>query len=1418
MKKRRISGRDQISSGGQHLIDGVPFGRPRLRAPRGRPAVHIAPRKRRRLTYDGDFGQDDIDDDDQGEDVDGELTDQYVVSRHQQEVDDDVDEEEEEQPLLLTQHGEPKTRKDNRHVHFPRSVTASAEFEDADSQDDLSEDDEDTGEEYDQDEDMFEPDSEDLREELRGLAEEAADNRPGEKVGNGAEVVPPVPAEVNDFGPFEDSEPESSKQRKQPNIGSRNRSSHNVSDKVIAVRSAFPAVPGDVCEKLLVKHNHDVGSVWKKLAQQLKPRLDLAQTMVLNTQLELPKEVMFVSSPPRNPTEAPGEVSRIGDEDDDSTDGISSADENDDEDEEDEESEAHATSSESENDESSDSSDASARDAPAPSRAFGANDADSSSSSSEGSDSSDDDEESEAGDRPTNLGETVRSGKGASSNENQSTSDPTARLSTGLRNRRRRMVIESSPAGSCATNTKSDAGSGNTTVPARLASPSNATDSSSSESDSDDESDDDSDESQSDSSDSPSDSSSSSDSSSDSDSETELNAPSKTKGPKTSHPTKATPSAPAGPSSAASQSCVQKPVAPGQGMTKTQRRNARRRVQMAAQRAAKGVESPQAPVAQDTDLIAKKQALLKSLGVSLAVSNDGDEPAADRKTAMSLEKPPKILSKGKEDPDAWRKKISYRAVECVNEGAELTEPPFPFVQRWDSSQRRGKRKSRDDSQFYDGSIQSPKKRKHGQLSRQHADDCGNRRITSTWNGDDVTLNYDDEPVGLDRGKADIEKACTGHTVTADEDDLPSLPADMSLLPQLSPDDIQPGLVIAWKQLLLTKANNWQPQLSNFMTAVITEVDGGGDFQIQLAKRDRDIDKNEKEYDDEGGRVYAKFEVPDDDEGDADEADLGFRDIHFTEMIDPRIILRPSDSNTETKTYQPREQDVEVADSQQDHKLGTSNNSTSNTDQSKTMDMDQDGQGDKIIAMNVDNTDGSVPGEHSFVSETNHDVFADEIDAGSQPDIPAEDVSISEERRNEISQLINDGGFRQGVRTSLDQLTLLQFGSPSRQLEEEASSILPSRQLQSSHRSSSEPGSEEAPSEYGSKDPSQQDPHLAAAVPVLDDFHSAHQSPSQLGAKSNNDQVNGDASSHTYSKSDIEYPKLNISFTSQTSARSGRQIDPDFITHSDELGHGLPDDSAIMNGFDDDDVPFNDSNPDERGQIDGAHHHRTPTQEFYNDDLPQAQDATAPLAPFGSRKTGPQRNGRPSSADSASTGSSSIFVDFELLGSQPATTKFKEYGKGETAGSQTEVKGEPPSQATQGMAGIPKINESRSPAKTRTKSPETGRNQSFDGTPVSQRSRHLTRPVQQSTQDTNDEESVSQRTRRSSRLMSSTSSSPVATKAENARRTKQHSTDGSPTPNGKSKSFVTSFEASVSPPALPKPRREPARAASRSQRG
>ncbi|KAF2180376.1 hypothetical protein K469DRAFT_278077 [Zopfia rhizophila CBS 207.26] len=61
VRSRTLCGRVQINAGGQHLVDGVPFGRPYLRRPM-RPAVSIPPPKARRLLTHGEVGGDEEDD------------------------------------------------------------------------------------------------------------------------------------------------------------------------------------------------------------------------------------------------------------------------------------------------------------------------------------------------------------------------------------------------------------------------------------------------------------------------------------------------------------------------------------------------------------------------------------------------------------------------------------------------------------------------------------------------------------------------------------------------------------------------------------------------------------------------------------------------------------------------------------------------------------------------------------------------------------------------------------------------------------------------------------------------------------------------------------------------------------------------------------------------------------------------------------------------------------------------------------------------------------------------------------------------------------------------------------------------------------------------------------------------------------
>lgn len=1330
MKKRRLSGRDQIMNGGEHIIDGVPFGRPRLRIPRGRPPVHIAPRKRRRLTYDEDIDVDNADDYLDGDDDDDASGEYHDPTRQYGDQEDD-----DEEQFLLTEHGERRATTGTRHVRFTPNMSAVTEAGDVASDENSNSGAEGSDEE---DDDIFDSDAQELADEVDGLralaeeenlagaASEADDDR--DRFHTPAEEPD---AQINDSdGGLQHVRVEAAAQMrperqtrskgktrpkaathipKPPEEADVERRSfappradlpdYDLQDKVTAVRFAFPQVSANACGELLIKHNKDVSKAWKILAKSLKPRQGLAETMVMATQLELPREVMIVSSPQTNPAGALGEVSRVDEaEEDESSNNDASESDSSDEDSEDDNMDLVAEG-EDENGSSSDSdsdSDGTSEGASksSPRAAHGSGDMDS--SSSNGSSSGESDRQ------PKNLfyGAAKRNAARISSRErrnkkriHESSSESEAPEPQQTNVRRSRKIIDSSSPNSSVAKASPKATSASTSTDV-------------SESGSDDES-------------------SSEDSNSDSSSESSSESEEEPKG-KSAQPGKTqkiansqsavTPNRafarPGLPS--ASQKSSQTPVPPGQGLTKTQKRNQRRRLHAQKKKEALATSSQGAQdnTMAEADLAAKKASLLHALGTRSSILDQESEPPVGRNVSATVEDTQTSRATADKDPDAWKEKISYRAVEVVQEGVELSEPPFPFVQRWDPQQRwssqwntqhRGKRKSRGDSQFYDDpSNQSAKKRRFRQPD---VNDYYDDEDTTTFRDDqNVTLDYDDVSFNPDEGpmsngysnRTSGLHQYEGVGQRDDEtDDLPALPKDMSSLPELRATDLKTGVIIAYKQLLCTEATNWQPQMSDFVTAAVTQIYDGGnqDFQVQLARRDRNVDRNEKKYDEETGqRIYGKFEAPDEDEDEeADEEDEGFRDVSLGQMVEARVVQHVSETD-ETQAHgkgesgsaaaealQLAELDFEVADSQTEE--GRHGNKSSGKDKtslnvSGTLDHETDGghgKGqalDKSCPMDLDSIQPDVAVDESFVSETNHDMNVDDGDGGSvEATSPAggDGVSITEDRRGEISQLINDGGFRLEVRSSIDQSSFLRLGgSPSRQLEEEMeASVLLAHQV-GTPRTRMSSSSDEAPSEYGSKEASElQDKNQTVERHGPDAFHSAPQTPSVQKTGSDLLNVAGTARQMS-STGKVNYPKLVASQASQTTQASeqsaARQLDPNFIMHSDDLGIELPVNSPSMaNDFEEDSAPM--ANYSDGGR------ERTPTQQVYNDDLQDARATRTGVTPFKSTQISPSGSVR----STGSTGSSSIFTDIELLGSQPVLQKRKGFSpkiKDESVGSRS----------------------------------------------------------------------------------------------------------------------------------------------------
>jgi hypothetical protein len=384
-----------------------------------------------------------------------------------------------------------------------------------------------------------------------------------------------------------------------------------------------------------------------------------------------------------------------------------------------------------------------------------------------------------------------------------------------------------------------------------------------------------------------------------------------------------------------------------------------------------------------------------------------------------------------EDPEAWREIINLRAVECCHDGVELSPAPFPFVQRWDPQQQgsyskqgnrggKGKRSQRNQSQYYEDDQHLSKKRKRRRnsydtyydLNEQFpaAEDVESEESdrydeligTDLINVPDTQIVYSDGVEGAvnDQIMKDVQEAATSQAM--DEDDLPTLPENISMLPNFTEDDVKPGMVIAFKQLILSEATNWQPQMSAYRTAVIIKTSENGNLELRLARRDRE--QTEKHYDEETGeRIYGKFDMPTDDDDDQSvQEDDGFLEVTINEIVEPKIVQLPPESLSAT-TSSPE---------------AARNKANTSADDSTTL-----GHADSAETSKV-----SVEAPRAGDEETTgyQDLPVGDIDSPSiqEGDLLADDpeeilpLSITEDTREEISELIKEAGFRTSIPSSV----------------------------------------------------------------------------------------------------------------------------------------------------------------------------------------------------------------------------------------------------------------------------------------------------------------------------------------------------------------------------------------------------------------
>jgi len=317
------------------------------------------------------------------------------------------------------------------------------------------------------------------------------------------------------------------------------------------------------------------------------------------------------------------------------------------------------------------------------------------------------------------------------------------------------------------------------------------------------------------------------------------------------------------------------------------------------------------------DVAGSRRLLFGSLGVRNPKTK-ADEEKTRAKLVENANKVPKakpqqtLQAKEEVDPlsDIWKDSIVLTAEECVEHGIELSAPPYPFVQRWDTQQQ------------YDWTVNPAQFRKNRKRKRKHAQNYGNGDYVGYEYGanygdeegaeDDsfVSLNYDDEVVEDSSGNS-VNNISSRQKTTQDFDnavqnqllgemsagsasqstsqnslkplDLPMPPHDSSSLAPLNVQNARSGAIICYKLFEVSAATKWAPAFSPLRTATIVEVLEDDTLVVTLALRDRVRHR----FDAKGNRILDRFET-----GDEDDEDDGVRDVALAAMVEAKL-LRPA---------------------------------------------------------------------------------------------------------------------------------------------------------------------------------------------------------------------------------------------------------------------------------------------------------------------------------------------------------------------------------------------------------------------------------------------------------------------------------------------------------------------------------------------
>jgi hypothetical protein len=305
--------------------------------------------------------------------------------------------------------------------------------------------------------------------------------------------------------------------------------------------------------------------------------------------------------------------------------------------------------------------------------------------------------------------------------------------------------------------------------------------------------------------------------------------------------------------------------------------------------------SPGAPNRRGLDMSSAERLLYGSLGVRAPKTQEQKDALQRKLAGRQGTAAPKSKSKAQpkqpdiaeaeaeeEDPDAWLQRIDLRAVECCEEGVELSTPPFPFYQRWDSQYR--KKKNRNMAAY----ANAPRKRRRGNQGNMVGEFVESYDKYNQDGSGDV-LDYDGDGAGdEDWDQDDLAEQQLLSEVNANlpVDDFPALPENVSSLPALTSEDAQSGDYVTYTELVCSPATSWQPLMLT-RTVQLMEKDGEN-WKVKLAVRDLPP----KEYDADGNRVYGKFEMEEmSDDGEESGEDERVKVMAFADLNEARLLER-----------------------------------------------------------------------------------------------------------------------------------------------------------------------------------------------------------------------------------------------------------------------------------------------------------------------------------------------------------------------------------------------------------------------------------------------------------------------------------------------------------------------------------------------